>query len=118
MKLDDVELVAKIAPELGRAKVLEGFDGNDKPILREKKVGITLRHLLSHTGMFFVFCSSTWLWVRIAGFGGFGGFGGCESSGVYQQMLTRNSWFRIHVFQSRDQEARFSSWPRRVLWSD
>ncbi|KAL2074831.1 hypothetical protein VTL71DRAFT_8610 [Oculimacula yallundae] len=49
LKLDDAELVSKLAPELGKAKILDGFDEKDKPIWREKKVGITLRHLLSHT---------------------------------------------------------------------
>jgi hypothetical protein len=31
-------------------KILKGFDGQDKPILVEKKTRITLRMLLSHTG--------------------------------------------------------------------
>ena len=50
LSLDDAEQVGKIAPELVRAKVLKGFDENDKPILVEKERGITLRMLLSHTG--------------------------------------------------------------------
>ncbi len=51
LKLDDADLATKICPELGRAKVLKGFDEKTgKPILAEKKNGITLRMLLSHTG--------------------------------------------------------------------
>jgi CubicO group peptidase (beta-lactamase class C family) len=37
---------------LDKVKILKGFDENDKPILVEKKNKITLRMLLSHTGMF------------------------------------------------------------------
>ena len=48
--LDDAEFVERIAPELKDVKVLEeGPDGS--LILVEKKKGITLRMLLSHTGM-------------------------------------------------------------------
>jgi len=50
LSLDDAEQAGKIAPELVRVKVLKGFDENDEPILEEKKRGITLRMLLSHTG--------------------------------------------------------------------
>ena len=39
-------------PELGSAKVLEGFDADGKPILRPPKRPITLRHLLTHTAGF------------------------------------------------------------------
>lgn len=45
LKLDDVELVEKLAPELKAVKVLQD-DGS----LVEKQRGITLRMLLSHTG--------------------------------------------------------------------
>lgn len=47
LKLDDVEQVEKLAPELKAVKVLQE-DGS----LVDKKKGITLRMLLSHTGMF------------------------------------------------------------------
>jgi CubicO group peptidase (beta-lactamase class C family) len=48
--LDDVEFVERIAPELKDVKVLEEEpDGSLR--LVEKKEGITLRMLLSHTGM-------------------------------------------------------------------
>jgi CubicO group peptidase (beta-lactamase class C family) len=50
LSLDDAESVGKIAPELKRVKVLKGFDENNKPILENKKTGITLRMLLTHTG--------------------------------------------------------------------
>jgi CubicO group peptidase (beta-lactamase class C family) len=45
LKLDDVEQVEKLAPELKAVKVLQD-DGS----LVDKKRGITLRMLLSHTG--------------------------------------------------------------------
>ena len=47
LKLDDVESVEKLCPELKAVKVL-----NDKGELEEKKKGITLRMLLSHTAGF------------------------------------------------------------------
>jgi CubicO group peptidase (beta-lactamase class C family) len=50
LSLDDAASVEEIAPELKRAKVLKGFDENNKPILEDKKTGITLRMLLTHTG--------------------------------------------------------------------
>ena len=42
------EPAAKVLPELGRVRVLEGWDG-DKPRLREPRSAITLRNLLTHT---------------------------------------------------------------------
>ena len=48
--LDDVEFVEGIAPELKDVKVLEE-DPDGSLRLVEKKEGITLRMLLSHTGM-------------------------------------------------------------------
>lgn len=50
LKLDDVEQVEKLAPELKAVKVLQD-DGK----LVEKEKGITLRMLLSHTGMLLTF---------------------------------------------------------------
>ncbi len=47
LKLDDVESVEKLCPELKAVKVL-----NDQGELEEKKKGITLRMLLSHTAGF------------------------------------------------------------------
>ncbi|HLI80341.1 MAG TPA: serine hydrolase domain-containing protein [Candidatus Binataceae bacterium] len=41
--------LAAIVPELGRVRVLEGFDAAGKPRLRSPKRAITLRHLLTHT---------------------------------------------------------------------
>jgi CubicO group peptidase (beta-lactamase class C family) len=38
-----------VVPELGAAKVLEGFDAAGQPRLRAPKRPITLRHLLTHT---------------------------------------------------------------------
>lgn len=49
LSLDDAELVGKLAPELKKARILDGFDENDRPVWKEKKNQITLRHLLSHT---------------------------------------------------------------------
>src|SRR5215813_4594396 len=40
---------SKVAPEVGKASVLEGFDAAGKPRLRAPKRPITLRHLLTHT---------------------------------------------------------------------
>ena len=44
--------VAKVIPELGGFKVLEGYDANGKPKLRAAKGAITLRNLLTHTSGF------------------------------------------------------------------
>jgi methyl acetate hydrolase len=41
-----------VVPELGQAKVLEGFDAAGKPRLRAPVRPITLRHLLTHTAGF------------------------------------------------------------------
>ena len=38
-----------IAPEIGQAQVLTGFDNNGKPQTRAPKRDVTLRHLLTHT---------------------------------------------------------------------
>jgi CubicO group peptidase (beta-lactamase class C family) len=48
--LDDVEFIERVAPELKDVKVLEE-DPDGSLRLVEKKEGITLRMLLSHTGM-------------------------------------------------------------------
>jgi CubicO group peptidase (beta-lactamase class C family) len=50
LHLDDAEEIGKICPELKKAKVLNGYDEEGKPILVEKDKDITLRMLLSHTG--------------------------------------------------------------------
>jgi methyl acetate hydrolase len=50
-KLSLDEPAAKVIPELGAFKVLEGWDG-DKPRLRDPKGVITLRKLLTHTSGF------------------------------------------------------------------
>jgi CubicO group peptidase (beta-lactamase class C family) len=55
LSLDDAGEVEKLLPEVGRAKVLKGFGGDGKPVLGEKKKGVTLRMLLSHTGEFCFF---------------------------------------------------------------
>lgn len=66
LALDDAELVGRLAPELRDAKILDGHDESGKPRLREKKVGITLRHLLSHTGTFpCVPTSSAVRWIGV-----------------------------------------------------
>jgi methyl acetate hydrolase len=43
---------SEVVPEVGAAKVLEGFDTAGKPRLRAPKRPITLRHLLTHTAGF------------------------------------------------------------------
>ena len=40
---------SEVAPGLGKAQVLEGFDAGGRPHLRAPKRSITLRHLLAHT---------------------------------------------------------------------
>ena len=39
----------EIAPEIGQAQVLTGFDGSGKPHTRAPQRDVTLRHLLTHT---------------------------------------------------------------------
>jgi methyl acetate hydrolase len=43
---------SEVVPEIGSAKVLEGFDAAGPPRLRAPKRPITLRHLLTHTAGF------------------------------------------------------------------
>lgn len=50
LSLDDP--AAKVIPELGHVKVLEGWEANGQPRLREAKGVITLRRLLTHTSGF------------------------------------------------------------------
>ncbi len=46
------EPAAKVIPELGLVKVLDGWDGEGRPRLREARGVITLRNLLTHTSGF------------------------------------------------------------------
>jgi CubicO group peptidase (beta-lactamase class C family) len=39
----------EIAPEIGQARVLTGFDASGKPATRAPRCDVTLRHLLTHT---------------------------------------------------------------------
>lgn len=48
-KLDLDSPIGRLLPELGAAKVLEGYGADGKPRLRDPKRPITLRHLLTHT---------------------------------------------------------------------
>ena len=50
LSLDDP--AAKVIPELGEIKVLEGWDASGQPLLREPRGVITLRNLLTHTSGF------------------------------------------------------------------
>ena len=43
------QAMKEIAPEIGQAKVLLGFDADGTPQLRAPKRDVTLRHLLTHT---------------------------------------------------------------------
>jgi CubicO group peptidase (beta-lactamase class C family) len=51
-KLDLDAPAAKVAPDLEKAEVLEGFDSGGQPRTRAPKRPITLRHLLTHTAGF------------------------------------------------------------------
>jgi methyl acetate hydrolase len=50
VKLDDP--VKKYVPEIAEIKVLEGFDADGQPILREPKTDITINMLMLHTAGF------------------------------------------------------------------
>ncbi|KAG8530780.1 uncharacterized protein KY384_004137 [Bacidia gigantensis] len=52
LRLDDADLVERIAPELVHIKILKGFDDTGRPQLVDKKNRITMRMLLSHTAGF------------------------------------------------------------------
>ena len=48
--LDDAELVTKHLPELDEIKVLKAYDEKTgQPVWEDRKDGLTLRMLLSHT---------------------------------------------------------------------
>lgn len=49
VSLDSVEDVEKWLPELGTLPLIEGYEDDDTPILRQPKNKATLRMLLSHT---------------------------------------------------------------------
>ncbi len=51
LALDDADLVEKICPELKDVKILQDVDAKGKPTFVEKKNRITLKMLLTHTGM-------------------------------------------------------------------
>ena len=44
--------IKEVLPELGKVRVLEGFDDKGEPKLRAPRRDITLRHLLTHTAGF------------------------------------------------------------------
>ena len=51
-KLDLDSAAARWVPALGAVQVLDGFDAAGKPVLRQPKRPVTLRHLLTHTAGF------------------------------------------------------------------
>jgi len=51
LALDDPDLVEKICPEFRDVKILQDVDAKGKPTFVEKKNRITLKMLLTHTGM-------------------------------------------------------------------
>ncbi|AZG47274.1 Esterase EstB [Gordonia insulae] len=51
-KLDLDKPANEYVPELGTLKLLEGFDGDGEPILRDPRAYPTTRQLLTHTGGF------------------------------------------------------------------
>jgi len=48
-KIELDQPVSDFLPDLAAVKVLEGFDADDKPILRPAKTAVTIRQLLTHT---------------------------------------------------------------------
>ena len=62
LSLDDADLAERLCPELKLAKILKGFDSQNKPILEQKTKRITLRMLLSHTAQ--TLDLQTWLIVK------------------------------------------------------
>ncbi|WP_454623585.1 serine hydrolase domain-containing protein [Bradyrhizobium cenepequi] len=56
-KLSLDEPIGKLLPDLASPQVLEGFDANGEPKLREARTPITLRHLMTHTAGF---CYHMW----------------------------------------------------------
>ena len=58
-----------ILPVIRDVKVLEGFDGDDAPRLREPRTAVTLRHLLTHTSGYGydIFHADLGRYVNIAG---------------------------------------------------
>src|SRR6266702_1592922 len=56
-KLSLDEPIGKLLPDLASPQVLEGFDANGEPKLRQAKTAITLRHLMTQTAGF---CYSLW----------------------------------------------------------
>jgi methyl acetate hydrolase len=51
-KLDLDAPASCVCAQLADTKVLDGFDGDDQPIVRDPKAEITLRNLLTHTSGF------------------------------------------------------------------
>lgn len=66
LALDDADLVERYCPELKTVRILKGCDENGKAETVAKKNRITLRMLLSHTGMAFVIhylCDAVDFWL-------------------------------------------------------
>lgn len=51
IELDDEEIVERLCPELKELKVLDGVDKDNQTKYAKKEKAITVRMLLSHTGM-------------------------------------------------------------------
>jgi CubicO group peptidase (beta-lactamase class C family) len=51
LSLDDADLAEKLCPELKDVQIVTGIGEDGKPIMKAKKNRITLRMLLSHTGV-------------------------------------------------------------------
>lgn len=47
--LDDDVTTKQLLPELGKKKILKGFDKKGRPVLKDRKKKMTLRHLLTHS---------------------------------------------------------------------
>lgn len=63
LALDDADLVERYCPELKTVRILKGFDENGRAETVAKKNRITLRMLLSHTGMALSFITCVMQWI-------------------------------------------------------
>lgn len=100
LSLDDADLTEKICPELKDVKIIKK-DESGKITLVEKKNRITLRMLLSHTGMYFSEFLLSTIKEAVA----------LQRTG--SDVVFSGIWLRL--FQSGTQIMVYAGRPRRVL---